>query len=217
MKIVYRIGAALLALCIVPNMLYKALIRLVYTMSKNGVEVKLSILKMKSGKGEADFSIVEDLLSKDGMLHDLISNMSGKGVNEALKPIIPYGIASGVLLALAVLVCLAIFVINVIKPMQKTTLILCGCGLLLNIAAMIAFNRGFAGPLVDGTISVSDIIGGGIFGLLASMFTGIDIIQLSTAATLNNVIFTAIAVWTAAFLLTDLGAADKDKKKIKNK
>ncbi|GEM_PF-3990915 len=193
MKIFYRVVTALIAVCIVPNMLYNTLIRLVYSAGKNFVESKLSLMK------------IIDLFGEGGLLHGVFDNLSGSGNGEALKSILPYAIASGVLLALALLVGLGIVVINIIKPMQKTTLILCGCGILLTLSAMIVFNKGFAAPILTGAVSISDLIGGGVMGMLVSLFSGVKALQMGTAAIMNIIIFIVIAVWTGAFVLTDLG------------
>lgn len=199
MKIVYRIVTAVIAICIVPNMMYNTLIRLVFSAGENLVEENMSVMKLI------------DYFSKDGMLHGLLEKSSDTEITDALRNLLTPAIISGVLLVLAILVCLAIFVIAIIKPMQKTTLVLSGSGIILTIASIITFNKCVGTPLVDGSVSISDIIGGGIVSTIIQLFSGIELLQLGTAAIMTAIIFVAIAVWTGAYVLTDLGADNKNK------
>jgi hypothetical protein len=201
MKVVYRVISALLALAILPVMFFQPLVRIVFSPTDVLVEETVSIKK------------AIDLFTGDG----LFSGLAGDGgfvMTDALRGRMPALITTAVFLAVSVLLAVLIFFFSALSIKKKLITIFAGSGLLTTIAAFIAFSNAVS-PIVSGEIRIADLFDVGIIASIITSFVNIEIIQLSSAAILMAVLFTAIGIWGLCFIMPDLGEEKKLTKKQK--
>jgi len=201
MKVVYRVISALLALAILPVMFFQPLVRIVFSPTDVLVEETVSIKK------------AIDLFTGDG----LFSGLTGDGgfvMTDALRGRMPALITTVVFLAVSVLLAVLIFFFSALSNKKKLITILAGSGLLTTIAAFIAFGNAVS-PIVSGEIRIADLFDVGIIASIITSFVNIEIIQLSSAAILMAVLFTAIGIWGLCFIMPDLGEEKKLPRKQK--
>ena len=196
MKIVYKAVSALLALAVLPIMFFQPLIRIVFSPPNFLVEEKTSIKE------------AVDLFTGDG----LFAGPFGQGeytMTDELRELMPALITTAVFLVISVLMAVVIFFFSILTAKKKLITILGGTGLLTTIAAFIAFSNAVS-PIVSGEIRISQLFNRGIIASIITSFVNIELIQLSSAAILMALLFTAIVVWGICFIMPDIG----DEKKI---
>ena len=208
-KIVYRVVAALIALCSFPVALFSPIVRVVGEVSITGSYVyeQLSL-----------WNVYKMFFSKNSTFSGFAEGMElSQGVRETLPGLIASGCCLAAALILAVLIiCFAVFsnkkLVNVFLSLGAAALI---------VAMFVLFNNSFARPFTDGTITVSDLglIEWGIINSLLDVFVAIKVLQITTAGFLLIVVVSGVLMWTLAFVLTEVGEPKKDdlkgmKKKI---
>ena len=204
-KVVYKVVCALLGLAAIPLAIFNPIIRIVGD---------ISVTKTYVGE-DVSFRDIYELFFAKG------STFSGFGdfkLTDPVRATMPALIASGVFLALAILFGLAGAVIAVGTRKKLPVLLLSAGSMLCIIGMFIAFNRFFAAPYVDGTISIADLgfIEEGILESIFSSLMHLELLKISSAGFLLLGLYSASFLWTGAYMFVELGEPkDKEKKKKK--
>lgn len=213
MKIVYRIGAAVLALCVFPAAVFLPILQ--YTVSAVITNI---------GDSVSLHYIYTRFTDESSPLHGLFDG-SGGGFfeKEAVKRLVPAGIGFLVFFILALLLAVAVFVVAAASYKRLAVIILSAAGILSIIGSYIAFGK-LAAPLLSGELSVLDFFdmkdAGTLLGIVIS-FAGaaikVEQLTLASAPLMMGVVFAVIIVWSGAFLLTEDPAEKRAAKELKSK
>ena len=190
-KIVFRVITALLALTIIPAAIYLPLVKIVASTSL-----------MEYGVGE-EISISE--LGNYVKAEDIQKLFSGENeMTEAIKSLIAPLVCFAVFFILAMIMSLVVFGFALCSNMKKTILFESLGGVALMIAAIVSFSKA-ANLIIDGTVSVKELLGGGFLSGIISLFVDISTLHLASAPFIMIVSFVVIIAWTGAFLMTEIG------------
>ncbi|MDR3312916.1 MAG: hypothetical protein LBS96_00490 [Oscillospiraceae bacterium] len=190
-RIFSRIVTVLLALTVLPNLYFNALI----------------YFRIDPGVGETlwgdELSI--SMFGPGGLYNGLLDTIkSGSGGSlQSFLPLLRPAIIAGILLALAALTLVAIAVIAAVSNKKIPILALCAVGVAFVIGAYASFGN-FAEAVTDPSFSIINLLGEGFLVSLIGSFLQPEVLMLRLvgAVSMTLVIFGAVAVWTGAFLLT---------------
>ena len=197
-KIVYKVVVVALAIAAIPIAIFSPMFRIVGD---------VSIGKTYVGEDVSLYDIYDLFLAKD-------STFSGFGdfhLTDPVRQTLPALIAAGVLLVLAILIGFAAAGVAV-GSKKKLPVLLLSVGALLCVFGMfIAFNRFFAAPYLDGTISVGNLgfIEEGILETIFSALISIEVLQISSAGFLLAGVYGGMMMWLLAFILVETGEKPK--------
>lgn len=215
MKAVYRVVAAVAALCTIPAFYFLKLIHIVVDVSLLNVyfDDSFSLKELIADFGGGDVSLSSFKL-------DLNAEML-----EAIAPLKTRAILTLVFFAIVLLMVLAVFFCSCFTNARKLNLIFSVVGCVAAIATIVSFN-GMADMVIDGTVSLGSIINAlladsestlgslaNAFGLgnAVSLIGAVKTIQLEDAIVAPALIFGFIAMWSLAFILVDLDEQPKLK------
>ncbi len=207
-SILYRVVMAIMAAC-VPIAAYFC--DLIYYVMKSDLLAALAKLQGNT----QDTGETEDWLSLHKVVTDFLpflkgGTFDGAKLQNVIAPIRGALIAFAVLFVLAVVIAVVIFFFSCFSRGKLVPLCIAGGGLLSMIGMRIAFSY-VAGPLLDGTVSLSNLIGSGLLSSLISMVATLSIFQLSTGYFLMLFLYIGMIMWAGANLLVDAG--EKAQKK----
>ena len=207
-NILYRVVMAIMAAC-VPVAAYFC--DFIYYVTKSDLFALLAKLQGNT----QDVGETEDSWSLHRAVTELLPTFkggtfdSGK-LQNAIAPIRGALIAFAVFFVLAVVIAVVIFFFSCFSRGKLVPLCIAGGGLLSMIGLRIAFSY-IAGPLLDGTVSLSNLTGSGLLSSLLSMVATLSIFQLSTGYFLMLFLYIGMIMWAGANLLVDAG--EKAQKK----
>ena len=204
MNALYRIVNALLAAVIFPVILLMDFIyfRIGTTVVEAGLHETLSIKDfIDIVRGDHTFSYIYELAADS----DFSWPKAFDVINGRL-------IASGVCLALVVVVAIFIIVWSCCSNKRIPVIAASVAGLISTIVMMVCFSSA-SSVITNGIISVSDILDSGMLVSLIGNLVKIEAISL--AGFQNGLIFTFIflLVWSAAFYLIEIGEPKEEKTK----
>lgn len=207
-SILYRVVMAIMAVC-VPIAAYFC--DFIYYVTKSDLFALLAKLQGNT----QDVGETEDSWSLHRAVTELLPTLKGGTFDGAklqnvIAPIRAALIAFAVFFVLAVVIAVVIFFFSCFSRGKLVPLCIAGGGLLSMIGLRIAFSY-VAGPLLDGTVSLSNLIGSGLLSSLISMVATLSIFQLSTGYFLMLFLYIGMIMWAGANLLVDAG--EKAKKK----
>lgn len=190
--------------------------------SENILEVIKNLFTPISGSGEQAQEIVYDYISLSRLdeFKSLLNTFSsGEGVNlrnmllnnAALRPLV----ISLALFAVVLVLALVIVIISIIKAKPKIVAALSGAGVILGIISNVIFTTRFANPLINGTVTLSSLVGSD--SLLLSV--GQSLISIESVR-YENAFFTvlflmgAILIWSLSVMIVNSG--DKSEKALRD-
>lgn len=190
--------------------------------SENFLEVIKNLFTPISGSGEQAQEIVYDYISLSRLdeFKSLLNTFSsGEGVNlrnmllnnAALRPLV----ISLALFAVVLVLALVIVIISIIKAKPKIVAALSGAGVILGIISNVIFTTRFANPLINGTVTLSSLVGSD--SLLLSV--GQSLISIESVR-YENAFFTvlflmgAILIWSLSVMIVNSG--DKSEKALRD-
>lgn len=218
MKAVYRTVAALMAVVAFPALYFLKMFHIV------------AQLGFTEGYFDDQFSLQQIF----DFFKDKTDGASGFELSEAMRstlaPLKPAAIATAVFLAIMLIMLLAVIICSAFTNARKVNLTFSLVGLASTIGAMTAFNS-MTSLIVDGTVSLGSIINAAIsggstlgsigaflgIGNLISAVGELKLLRLDSAVIIVIIIFIALALWTASFMLIDLDPYKADEKKINKK
>ncbi len=220
MKILFRVVAALLALCVFPAAYFLSFFKFA-----------ISAVVMNIADDVSIHSAVKFFADPDSPAGALLRDTGGFWKNEWIEPLKPAGISFLVFFALALVLALVIFFFAAFSNKRLVVTCLGVAGVLAMIGVYISFGR-FAAPLLDGTITLTSIISTEELSFLLSITVSLlgsvvelKMFQLTSATLVMSLIFAGIAIWGLAFIITqdenerkkerELRAAKKKKKAAK--
>lgn len=206
-NIVYRVVLAVLAAAVPVVAFFSKIFYAIVDSTALQILASLQGNTNDSGSTEFTYSLYE-ITQKFGGSQGESSNILSS-VWESLSSIQAALISTVVFFFLAVLMALVIFIFNIFCKNRFVTLCLSGGGTLFLIAMLISFNAA-AAPIIDGTISLSTLLGSSLFG--SSMLSGIlsyvasvSVLRVSSAWYIMLFLFIGIMVWSGAYLLIEAG------------
>ena len=207
MKIVFRIVTAALALCVIPAAYFLSFLKFGISAVVMNIADDISISRAVSA-----------LTDETSPLNGLFSGSGNFFENELMQSLMPAAISFLVFFAIAIVLSLVIFFFAVFSNKRLVMTCLGGGGVLAMIAAYISFGR-FAAPLLDGSISLGNLIStkdlSAIFSI-AVQFLGsaikVEILQLTSATMIMTLIFAVIVIWGLAYILTEDESEKKQRK-----
>ncbi len=219
MKLLYKIGASLLALagiltlCLLPLVsLHAAVPVLSYDLN-----VAPNLKQLLSG------NLME---TQNEQVNKILSDAKFSTVWENLGELRPAIIICAVSLCLAVLLMAALILLPFFTKKKTVTAALSGGGLLCALSASISFGF-FASPIKDGSFDVLSLLGDGAQALSTvvntiSKFTGnlyqVSVLKPGIAITLFTVLFILILFWSVLFyvleIMLDGGRQPKKQKQL---
>lgn len=190
--------------------------------SENFLEAIKNLLTPISDSGEQAQEIVYDYISLSRLdeFKSLLNTFSsGEGVNlrnmllnnAALRPLV----ISLALFAVVLVLALVIVIISIIKAKPKIVAALSGAGVILGIISNVIFTTRFANPLINGTVTLSSLVGSD--SLLLSV--GQSLISIESVR-YENAFFTvlflmgAILIWSLSVMIVNSG--DKSEKALRD-
>ncbi|MDR2647074.1 MAG: hypothetical protein LBB67_03005 [Oscillospiraceae bacterium] len=194
-RAICRIGTALIALMVVPNMIWNTL---VYMVIDPGLGEESPALWGE----ELSLSYLYQLFGPNGPFHGAIQAPEG-GFSSDLFLLLRPALVSFTLIALAVLVLLAIAVIAIVSNKRKVILILAACGFPLMGAANLAFGV-FANKVLAPEFNLLNLLGTGTLTGILGMFVDpqVVVMDLSRGVSTLILLFGLILLWIGAFELT---------------
>ncbi len=209
MIIVFRIVTAALALCVIPAAYFLSFLKFGFSAVVMNIADDISISRA-----------VTALTDETSPLNGLFSGSGNFFENEWVPSLMPAAISFLVFFAIAIILSLVIFFFAVFSNKRLAMTCLGGGGIIAMIGAYISFGR-FAAPLMDGTISVGNLISTEDLSALLSIavqFLGsaikVEILQLTSATLIMTLIFAAIVIWGLAYMLTE-DESEKQQRRVK--
>ena len=199
-KIVYKVIVVLLALSVIPIAVFSPMVQIVGSVSLGDTYV---------GEHVSMYDFYKLFIRSDTGFKGLDSYEMTDEVRETMPELITAGSFLGVSLLLGVATaCTAAF-----SRKKLPVLILSAVGCLSVVGLFRSF-RAFAAPYLDGTISLAKLglMKEGILRTIVSAIVKLEILQISSAGFLLFGAFFVIVLWTAAFMLVELGETEKPKK-----
>ena len=217
MKALYRIVAAVTVLLTVPAFYFMKLCRIVVD------------LGFVDAYFDDAFSVEDiiNLIQQHGIELNAETFTLSENLATVLTPMKAPAIATLVFLCLMVLMVLAVFICSAFTNAKKVNLVFSVLGAVSVIGAIASFNS-LTNLVISGEVPLSTIINAlladsssAIAGIAALLGAGslvdfvgeLIICQLGTAFNAALIIFIAIAVWTASFILISLGEPKMPKEK----
>lgn len=198
MKIVFRIVAAALALCVFPAAYFLSLLKYGFSAVVINIGDELTLKQ-----------VVTTLTDKTNPINDLLSGSGDFFQNVWVQSLMPAAISFLVFFAIALILALVIFFFAVFSNKRLVITCLGGGGLLAIIAAYISFHQ-LASPLLDGTIPLNSLIDtAGLSALLSvavqllGSAISVTALQLTDATMIMGLIFVVIVIWGLAYILTE--------------
>lgn len=206
MKALFRIVSCIIAICVFLAAFFAQFFRVVF-----------DILGVSTDASESIYDLIK-LLKPDGgssLINGAELWEKIKASSEVLSPIIPHLVCFLVFFGIALLIALAIIIVNATKTMQKTTTFLGLGGFVSTIAMIISFNHA-AAPVISGQLNIFRVLDLNFLLSLATSAVSFKIISITSAGTLMCIAFGAIAVWGICNIVIDMGdKPTKERKKIK--
>ena len=205
MKYLYRIVNIILAALFFPAVFFLDLIffRASTSLAKYGREESISLKR------------IIDIFTGNDPLSSLVKSDKGFTWPEGLAPLNARLIAAAVALGVAALAALFIIIFSICSGKRIPVLAAAGVGLAATIVMIACFNSA-AGDVVDGTVNIVSAIG----GLITSLIGGVVSIDKLMLGGFHNgllIIFILLIVWTASYMLIELGDKSADGKKSKSR
>lgn len=189
--------------------------------SENILEGIKNLLTPIAGSAEQAQEITYDYicLAKLDRFENLLGTVSsGDGTNikdmllhnAAFRPLV----VSLVLFAAVLVLALVVLIISIIKSKPKFVASLSGAGIILGIISYTVFEIRFANPLMNGTVSLTDLTGSDSMILsIAQQFVSISAVRYSNAFFFVLFLMGAILIWSLSVMIVN--SDDKTEKAIK--
>ncbi len=204
MKALYRIVNGLLAALIFPAALFLdfIFIQVSTTLVDAGIEESISLKR-----------IIDIFAGKDRLSQWVLGDDGAFEWPAGLDPIKGKLIGFAVFFALVVIAAVFIIVWSCCSNKHLPVFIAGTAGIIFSIIMIICFNSA-AKMITSGAVNLVNAIAGNgiIMGLLGGI-VNVDTLVLGGFHNAFIIIMAAIALWSAAFFLVDLGADDKEPKK----
>ena len=224
MKILYKTVCVLIALAVVPTVIYGNMVKLVVTSEMSMLIGNDSPIINDSYSLRDVYEMVQNSGSKDNArmsLKELIAE-----IPDSIKaPVKDKFIVFISLFLLAVLISLFVIIAAITAKTKKPVLLAAAAGLVASIASNAAF-KAFAEPFTSGVVPVQDIMqsklftavsGSNLMGSLGSLFSSllqqltggsgrmitIKLLSMGSVYPLMLLIYTAAILWSVAYLLID--------------
>lgn len=214
MKILYKLVTALLALAIFPILIFAPFFKLIVTSSmlaifgSSGSEVLIN--------DSYSLKKIYELLLP---LKDKVADLSFSSLPEAVKDAIGVpALLFVIFLALALVCAIITLIFAVFTKKRPMVIVFAGLGAAGTLGMNIAFSN-LAKPLVNGSLTIVDLLGEDIFSSIASEFSivgsivsslfdpskliDIRLLNLSGAYVLMLLAFVAIIIWTISNILIE--------------
>ncbi|MDR1928068.1 MAG: hypothetical protein LBQ33_05465 [Oscillospiraceae bacterium] len=194
-RIICRAGTVLLALTVIPNMIFNTLI---YIVIDPGLGEKSPMMWGES----ISIAYACHMLGPGGPLEGIVKAPEGD-VSAVLFDLLRPAAWAGILIALAVLLLLAIAVIAAASNKKLPLLILAGLGIVSVAAAFFLFGK-FVDAVQAPDFNLVSLLGDGMLTTLLGAFLKprVDTLQLSKGISMLFVIFGAVLVWVGGFIVT---------------
>lgn len=209
MKIVFRVVAAALALCVFPAAYFLSFL-----------SYGFSAVIVNIGDDLTISQAVTALTDKESPINGFFSGSSNFFENIWVTSLMPAAISFLAFFALALLLALIIFFFAAFSNKRLVITCLGGGGLLAMIAAYISFGQ-FAAPLLDGSIPLTSLINttdlSGLMNIgiqLLGSAISVTALQLTDATLIMSLIFAVIVIWGLAYILTE-DESEKTARKLK--
>lgn len=207
MKYLYRIVNIILAALFFPAVFFLDLIffRASTSLAKYGLEESISLKR------------IIDIFTGNDPLSSLVKSDKGFTWPEGLAPLNARLLAAAVALGVAALAAIFIIIFSVCSGKRIPVLAAAGVGLAATIVMIACFNSA-AGDVVDGTVNIVSAIGGS--SLITALIGGVVSIDKLMLGGFHNgllIIFILLIVWTASYMLIELGDKSADGKKSKSR
>lgn len=207
MKYLYRIVNIILAALFFPAVFFLDLIsfRASTSLAKYGLEESISLKR------------IIDIFTGNDPLSSLVKSDKGFTWPEGLAPLNARLLAAAVALGVAALAALFIIIFSICSGKRIPVLAAAGVGLAATIVMIACFNSA-AGDVVDGTVNIVSAIGGS--SLITALIGGVVSIDKLMLGGFHNgllIIFILLIVWTASYMLIELGDKSADGKKSKSR
>ncbi|MBQ7547749.1 MAG: hypothetical protein IJT41_12375 [Clostridia bacterium] len=196
-KIVYKVVAVLLALCVIPIAIFTPMVQVV-----GSVSIRDTLI----GEHVSLYDIYQLFLGKHAIYHA----QESLEMTEEVRSTMPWLITSGVFLGVALLLGIAAAVTAICCKSKLPTLIV-SIAAGMSVFGLFRAFRAFAAPYLDGTITLAKmgVLGKNFLSSIASAIVKLEILQISSAGFLMFGAFIALFLWTGAFMLVEIG---EDKK-----
>ena len=138
-------------------------------------------------------------------------------MTDEVRATMPWLITSGVFLALALLLGIALAVVA-LACRKKLPVLILSVTACASVFGLFRSFRAFAAPYLDGTINVARLgfMEEGILEAIISAVVKLVLLQISSAGFLMFGAFAAIFLWTGAFMLVEWGDPE-EKKRVKSR
>ncbi len=138
-------------------------------------------------------------------------------MTDEVRATMPWLITSGVFLALALLLGIALAVVA-LACRKKLPVLILSVTACASVFGLFRSFRAFAAPYLDGTINVARLgfMEEGILEAIVSAVVKLVLLQISSAGFLMFGAFAAIFLWTGAFMLVEWGDPE-EKKHVKSR
>lgn len=206
MKALYRIVNGLLAALIFPAALFLDFIFIQVSTSLANAGIKESINLKR---------VIDIFAGNDRLSHWVLGNDRKFEWPSGLDPIKSKLIAFAVFFALVVIAAVFIIIWSCLSNRHLPVFIAGVAGIIFSIVMIICFNSA-AKMITSGAVNIVNAIAGE--GLISGLLGGIVNVDTLILGGFHNafiIIMAAIALWSAAFFLVDLGATDAEPKKKK--
>ncbi len=215
MKILNRIVTFLLAVAVFPTIVTRVLLRVVLSIGEDSTAYALLSKFMEETVNSA-MEITVSLEEIVGYIRDGTFSFSGMNFSLDKLPVEMLStknwlIASGVFLALALLIAIIIMGCALFAQAHKTVMGFGIGGATCCFAAIGCFSK-FAKPFVTGEVDIGQFLGqsllgdDGIVSSIGSIFMSeaisVDILQLGNAVITMAILFIAVTLWTFAYFIT---------------
>lgn len=218
MKLFFKLSCAIIALCVIPILLFSTYLNLTVTspMLDNPIKEEFSLQTLKNGL---------NFTTENADITDVLKNLNLKDVWAGLGNLRIALIVTVAALALAILLALVIAVAALFSKKKMTIAVLAGVGLLLMLTTVIAFSL-FAGPFLDGSFSVLSLLGasaetlkgiGDLIGSITGALLQVTVLKLGSIVSLMFFLFVALLILCAVFYILEIfleGGRPERKKKV---
>lgn len=219
MKLFYKISSAVLALCVVPILLFAPYLHMKVSsqLLKEPIEQTISMQTFSKGLNFA---------SSNAELNTLLKGINYKEAWAALGNLRIALVISAAALGIAVLFALAVAVAALFSKKKLLPALLSGGGILSMLTAIISFSF-FAGPILDGSFDVMNLLGKSadtlkkvtdLLGSLTGSLLDVSVLKFGNAITLLFMLFVVLLIWIALFYVLDIflegGRPERKKKQL---
>ncbi|MGN0526411.1 MAG: hypothetical protein ACI4IF_03170 [Acutalibacteraceae bacterium] len=209
MKYVYKVGAALLGLAVIPLIYFGKFVY--FYVSSDLLDVITKLLKDGQTFAVADSFSLNTIIQTYREIGDnnLFSNIDGDAFSGLMSPLLTLVTVMGILAITGlVLAIFAIFCKDNRKVIYTSVWGLGFCAVF-----KLAFDA-VANPILDGTYSVANMLGNSfIAGLLGDSILTVDKFELTTLFWIVPVLFVLAIIWTVCYNFT-LSDEQKQERKL---